>query len=49
MSWWEAVLWTVGVIGFWPLLIVVGDPIDRLWQRRQDARLWTSFKLWEPK
>lgn len=48
MTWWEAVLSALGVIGFWPALLLAGDQLDRLFQRRQDARLWRSMPVWSP-
>lgn len=39
MTWWAAVLATLGVVGFWLLLVVVGDPIDRWRQARMAAQL----------
>lgn len=39
MTWWEAALWTGGVIAFWPALLVVGDRISHWWQDRQTMAL----------
>jgi hypothetical protein len=39
MTWWEAVLATLGVIGFWPALLVVGDRLDRWFQNRMTVKL----------
>lgn len=39
MTWWEAVLWTLGVVAFWPALLVVGDKIDVWFQGRQRVAL----------
>jgi hypothetical protein len=39
MSWWEALLWTAGIIGFWPALLVGGDWVGLRLQRRADQRL----------
>lgn len=39
MSWWAALLTTAGVIGFWPVLLVVGDWVDARWQARQAAAM----------
>jgi hypothetical protein len=35
MKWWEAVLWTLGVIASWPALLVVGDRANHWFQNRQ--------------
>lgn len=48
MSWYWAVLATFGVFGFWPLFVVVGDGIDKLFQQRMDATLWRSLPAWTP-
>lgn len=39
MTWWEAVLCTLGVIGFWPAYALVGDIADRHFQDWQSRRL----------
>jgi hypothetical protein len=47
MTWWEAILWTIAGLAFWPVYAVVGEVADRAFQRRMDATLWRSLKLWE--
>ena len=44
MTWWQSLLATAGVVGFWPAYAVVGDKIDIWWQRRQDALLQADKK-----
>lgn len=39
LTWWESVLWTLGIVAFWPALLVVGDQINHWFQSRQTAAL----------
>jgi hypothetical protein len=39
IPWWVAVLATLGIIGFWVALLIVGDKIDRWFQDRQTVKL----------
>jgi hypothetical protein len=39
VTWWEAVLYTLAIIGFWAAYCVIGDIVDRWFQRWQAARL----------
>ena len=43
MSWYEAVLITLLIIGGWAALPVAVDLIDKAWQRRMTATLWRSL------
>jgi hypothetical protein len=42
MSWWESVLSALGVILFWPVLLIAGDVIDRRFQRFMDTRVFAG-------
>jgi hypothetical protein len=39
VTWWESVLATLAVIGFWVVWAFGGSWVDRRFQRWQDARL----------
>lgn len=39
MTWWMSVLCTLGVIGFWPALLFVGDKISHAVQRRAELQM----------
>lgn len=35
MTWWQAILSTLGIFGFWPAYAVIGDRVDIWFQNRQ--------------
>jgi hypothetical protein len=47
VTWWQAVLWTVGSLLVWPAYAVLGEVGDRAFQRRMDATLWRSLRVWK--
>jgi hypothetical protein len=47
VTWWQAALSALGVVGFWPAVLLIGDHLDRMFQRRMEATLWRSLPLWK--
>lgn len=47
MTWYWAVLAALGVVAFWPALWLIGDQVDRVFQRRMGATLWKSLPEWK--
>lgn len=45
MTWWQSVLATLGVIGFWPAYAVIGDQIDIWFQNRMTLALQRQPKV----
>lgn len=43
MTWYEAVLSTLGIIGFWAALVLVPELISGVFQKRMDLTLWKSL------
>lgn len=43
MTWYWAVLITLGALGFWAVLPLVADVLDKAFQRRMAATLWRSL------